>query len=113
MSCSVNQTQTSGAANHTRHPVVRWLQRHRLLIGGITIGCLGLAFGWNWLAAIGALPILFSTLPCLIMIGVCMKSMKSCSKNEQTAEMKDVNAPSNSVLLSAPSPRLIEGKNHA
>lgn len=113
MSCSSNQTQASGSATDTSHPAVRWIKRQRLLIGGIAIAGLGLAFGWNWLAAVGALPILFSTLPCLVMMGVCMKSMKSCSKKEQASEPQDSIATSTPASLPAPSSQPIEEKNHA
>ncbi|MDA3920076.1 MAG: hypothetical protein PF501_05280 [Salinisphaera sp.] len=113
MSCSSNQTNGSGSATDTSHPAVRWIKRQRLLLGGIAIVGLGLAFGWNWLAAVGALPILLSTLPCLIMMGFCMKNMKSCSKKEQAAETQDPNALSKPALLSGPSKPHTKEIDHA
>ena len=48
-------------------------RRAILTLGGAALVG-GLALNWNWLVAIGAAPILLSTLPCLIMcgFGVCM-----------------------------------------
>ncbi|MES1956249.1 hypothetical protein [Salinisphaera hydrothermalis] len=82
---------------------MRWIKRQRLLLGGIAIVGLGLAFGWNWLAAVGALPILLSTLPCLVMMGFCMKGMQSCSKKEQTPESADAESTTSPALLPGPS----------
>jgi len=45
----------------------------------------GVGLGWDWLAAIGALPILLSLLPCAAMcaLGLCMnhKNGASCETN--------------------------------
>lgn len=73
------------------HPALLWLKRRRLMVGGIAVAAVALAFGWDWLAATGLLFIL----PCAIMMGMCMKGMfsgksgKSCSHNEQTTEAAD------------------------
>ena len=56
--------------------------RHRLarprtwLISGIAAAGAGLALNWDWLAAIGAAPILLGLLPCAAMcaLGLCMRS---------------------------------------
>ncbi len=113
MSCSSNQTNGSGSATDTSHPAVRWIKRQRLLLGGIAIVGLGLAFGWNWLAAVGALPILLSTLPCLVMMGFCMKGMQSCSKKEQTNESADAQSTTSPALLSGPSKPHTQETDHA
>ncbi len=81
-----------------RHPALLWLERRRLLIGGVGIAAIGLALSWDWMVAVGALPLLY-TLPCAIMMGMCMKHMssngsgKSCSDNEQTAKAADSKPP--------------------
>lgn len=46
-----------------------------------------LATGWQWLAAIGVLPIVLSTLPCAFMMGMCMKGKSSSGSG--SADAKD------------------------
>lgn len=58
----------------------RWAGRHKLWLGGGALGALGLALGWNWLAAAGVLSVLLPILPCALMMAVCMKGMRSCQK---------------------------------
>lgn len=67
----------------------RWAAGHRLWLGAGTFGALALALGWNRLAAAGALSILLGTLPCAVMMGLCMKGMngnKSCSQDKPVAD---------------------------
>ncbi len=63
----------------------RWV----LLALGVLAVALGLSFGgWGWLVAAGLVPILLSTLPCLVMcgFGVCMM----CRSNKtQSAASRD------------------------
>lgn len=88
-----------------------WVKRRRLLVGSAAVIVLGLALGWNWLAAIGALPFL-AFLPCALMMGMCMKGMgsnnagKSDSQNSQTAQS---GAP---AALPEASSQQIEEKSH-
>lgn len=96
-----------------RQQALLWFKRQHLVIGGVAIAGLGLAFGWNGLAAIGALPIVFSTVPCLIMMGLCMKSMQSCSKKEHTLKAADTPTTDAPPTLSGPSSQHIEDQNHA
>lgn len=112
MTCSNNQTRASSQTG-TTHPALRRLKRQRLAIGGVAVVLVGLALGWDSLAAAGLLPILFSTLPCLVMMGVCMKSMKSCSKKEQTTEPGDTQSTNTPALLSDSSSQRIGERNHA
>jgi hypothetical protein len=61
-----------------------------LALASLPVIIIGLSFGgWGWLVAIGAAPIILSTLPCLIMcgLGVCMmcRSNKSQSAASQDA----------------------------
>ena len=53
--------------------------------GGLALG-LGLFFGgWGWLVAIGAAPIILSTLPCLIMCGLGLCFMCRSSNKESAS----------------------------
>ena len=53
------------------------------LAGGAILA--GIALGWEWLAAAGALPVLLSVLPCAAMcvVGLCMnrKNGRSCDQS--------------------------------
>lgn len=112
MTCSNNQTRALSPTG-TSHPALLWLKRQRLVIGGVAVVLVGLALGWNSLAAAGLLPILFSTLPCLLMMGVCMKSMKSCSKKEQKAESEASASTETPALPPAQSTPRNEEAHHA
>ncbi len=52
----------------------RWITKPRILIliGGVSVA-IGLATSWNWLAAVGAAPIIVALLPCAAMcaLGLC------------------------------------------
>ena len=64
-------TAAVAAAPTWRH----WIsgRRRGWWLAGIVI-LAGLALGWDWLAAIGALPVLLALLPCAAMcaLGLCM-----------------------------------------
>lgn len=60
-----------------------WLRDRRIYwIGGAVLIVGALALGWNWLLAVGLLPILLAVLPCVAMcaIGLCAMNQgeKSC-----------------------------------
>ena len=62
--------------------------RWALVAAAVLAVAIGLSFGgWGWLVAAGLLPILLSTLPCLIMcaFGVCMM----CRSEKKTAASGD------------------------
>jgi hypothetical protein len=108
------KTSTSSSARPLRDEISSmwaWVKQHRLLVGSAAVVVLGLALGWNWLAAAGALPFLFF-LPCALMMGMCMKGMgsnnagKSDSQNSQAAQSR---AP---AALPEPSSQQIEEKAH-
>src|SRR5258708_2720675 len=61
-----------------------WIKRPRSrLIAGLAFAMIGVGASWNWLAAVGALPVILSTLPCLAMcaLGLCMRGMTGRSCN--------------------------------
>lgn len=69
-----------------------WLRTpYGMVIAGLALGGVGLAVGWGWLLAVGALPILLSALPCVIMcaLGVCMmgKDKSSCAQQPVADEV--------------------------
>ncbi len=68
-------------------PFSQWQRldrRYRLLIIATLIIAAGLWLGWEWLAAIGALPLLLSLLPCVAMcaLGLCMRGGSSSCENQ-------------------------------
>ena len=101
--------------------VRRWAAGHRLWLGAGTFGALALALGWNRLAAAGALPILLGTLPCAVMMGLCMKGMngnKSCSQGKPVADAAVSPSPASPVAgaISASLPEALSTvpeNNHA
>ena len=54
------------------------------ILAGSAVVAVGLIFKWDWLAAVGAAPIILALLPCAVMcgLGLCMMGGKgkSCSK---------------------------------
>jgi hypothetical protein len=111
---------TADSSRHQSQALWTWIKRRRLLVGSAVVAVLGLALGWNWLAAAGVLPILFATLPCALMMGMCMKGMgsnksgSSCSQDKQNeaSTASDSTAPPVS-LPAGSSQRRIEEKDHA
>ena len=67
------------------HGLLRsWIGDRRVLaVAGLVVIGIGLALGWNWLAAVGIAPLIVAAAPCLIMcaLGLCMmgKSQKAYS----------------------------------
>lgn len=65
-----------------------WSGRRRYWIIAALVLVAGLALGWRWLAAIGALPLLLGFLTCGAMcgLGLCMNRMggQSCNKTATT-----------------------------
>jgi hypothetical protein len=52
-----------------------WIRDRRVLAGaGLAVAGSGLAFGWDWLIAVGIAPLIVSAAPCLLMcaLGLCM-----------------------------------------
>lgn len=73
----------------------RWIsgRRRGWWLAGIVI-LAGLALGWDWLAAIGALPVLLALLPCAAMcaLGLCMnhKNGRSCDQSNTGTTEKPI-----------------------
>lgn len=79
----MNSSLASGGLIHRRLRFAGgWLRRHPLVMAGAVAAAIGLAFGWNWLYAIGVLPFLFAMLPCLLMLGMCMRGMGGGNNSE-------------------------------
>lgn len=97
----------------------RWVARYKLWLGAGAIIALGLALGWNSLAAAGILPILFAMLPCMLMMAVCMKGMGSnnagsfCSQNQQTSGANDPPHTTTPASLPETSSTRIQENDHA
>lgn len=94
-----------------------WIKQHRLLVGSAAIVVLGLALGWNWLAAAGVLPLLLF-LPCALMMGMCMKGMGSGKTDNSKDTQGEPHTGSNFTTLPALHPaevsqQLLEEKDHA
>lgn len=94
-----------------------WIKQHRLLVGSAAIVVLGLALGWNWLAAAGVLPFLYF-LPCVLMMGMCMKGMGSGKTGNAQDKQDEAQTGSNATTLPASQPagvsqQLLEEKDHA
>ena len=72
--------------------------RRALLIAAVAIAVSGLALNWNWLVAVGLVPILLSTLPCLVMcaFGVCMM----CRSDKENAISREASSQGASLLPS-------------
>lgn len=77
------ETAAIAAAPGWRH----WISGRRRWwwLAGIVV-LAGVALGWDWLAAIGALPVLLALLPCAAMcaLGLCMnhKDGGACDQSE-------------------------------
>ena len=84
---------SSATSSSDRGPLARmspWLRGRRgLILTAVALAGLGLALGWNWLAAVGVAPLLLSLLPCAAMcaLGFCMmgKGEKSCATSNGPA----------------------------
>ena len=58
-----------------------WLRGRRgLILLAVALAVAAVGLGWPWLLAAGAVPLLLSLAPCLIMCGLGFCMMKSCSK---------------------------------
>ena len=64
----------------------QWLQgRRRWLVAGLVVLAIGLWLGWDWLAAVGALPLILTLAPCAAMcaLGLCMRGGTGGSCEQQ------------------------------
>lgn len=80
-------SEASTSSSDSGHPARRWLEPRSVLVGGVAAAAVGLVFNWNWVVAIGAVPLLF-TLPCMIMMGWMMWSMRPKASDDSTARQQ-------------------------
>lgn len=65
-----------------------WIGNRRvLMVSGLALGGAGLALGWDWLAAVGAAPLILAVAPCLAMcaLGLCVMGKGNKASSEQPA----------------------------
>ncbi|WP_353113605.1 hypothetical protein [Salinisphaera dokdonensis] len=80
-------SEESTSSSDSRHLARRWLEPRSILVGGLAAAALGLLFNWNWVVAVGIAPLLF-TLPCMIMMGWMMWSMRPKPTDDATARQE-------------------------
>ncbi len=80
-------SEASISSSDSAPPARRWLEPRSVLVGGVAAAAVGLVFNWNWVVAIGAVPLLF-TLPCMIMMGWMMWSMRPKASDDSTARQE-------------------------
>lgn len=73
-------------SSHTLHAQA---QRHPLAAGVIAAVGFTLILNMNALVAAVSLPLLLSTLPCLLMMGFCMKGGKGCDAKSSTQPVEN------------------------
>ena len=80
MKTDIVGTQTLESEQHDTTPKTLYSRlterlrgRRSMLVAGIAILGMGMALNWDWLAAVGAAPIILSLAPCALMctIGIC------------------------------------------
>ena len=113
MKNSKSDASSSQQASHQRSQ--RWLEPRSMVVGGIAVAAIGLVFNWNWIVAVGITPLLF-TLPCMIMMGWMMWSMRPRDSGESATQQENITQTSDRQQpesLDAPSSRTKEDSNHA
>ena len=80
-------SEASTSPSDSGHPARRWLEPRSVLVGGLVAAVIGLVFNWNWVVAIGAVPLLF-ILPCMIMMGWMMWGMRPKATDDSTARQE-------------------------
>jgi len=90
-----SNSETSSSPVNARRPFMHWLELRSVIVGGAAVAAIGLAFNWNWIVAVGLAPLLY-VLPCMLMMGWMMWSMRSkkeasqpATRQESTAHMSD------------------------
>ncbi|WP_111748533.1 hypothetical protein [Salinisphaera orenii] len=88
-------SKTSSPPANGRPHALRWLEPRSVIVGGAAVAALGLVFNWNWIVAVGLAPLLF-VLPCMLMMGWMMWSMRpkqdaneSAARQETIAQTSD------------------------
>jgi len=110
-----SNSQASSSQQDIRQAGQHWLEPKSMMVGGVVVAAIGLVFNWNWIVAVGIAPLLF-VLPCMIMMGWMMWSMrskhsgKSATRQESITQTSDPQQPE---PLSSPSSQSNEDSNHA
>jgi predicted lipid-binding transport protein (Tim44 family) len=110
-----SNSQDSSSQQDTRQAGQRWLEPKSMMVGGVAVAAIGLLFNWNWIVAVGIAPLLF-VLPCMLMMGWMMWSMRPKDSAESTTQQKNITQTSDRQQpqsLDAPSSRSNEDSNHA
>lgn len=79
-----SKSDASTSSSNARHPALRWLEPRSVIVGGVAAVAIGLVFNWNWVVAVGLAPLLF-VLPCMLMMGWMMWSMRPKDAGDSTA----------------------------
>ena len=100
------QSATPAAAPRVRdlHTAARYYLGNRwalFLLGGLAIGVGMYLGGWGWLVAVGAAPIVLSTLPCLVMCGLGACMMCRMGKKEAALQTGAVDTATSASALGA------------
>ena len=80
-------SEASTSSSDSAPPARRWLEPRSVLVGGVAAAAVGLVFNWDRVVAIGAVPLLF-TLPCMIMMGWMMWSMRPTATDDATSRQE-------------------------
>ncbi|MES1927195.1 hypothetical protein T31B1_17798 [Salinisphaera sp. T31B1] len=81
-----SNSDASSSQQESHQTGQRWLEPRSMIVGGIAVAAIGLIFNWNWIVAVGVAPLLF-TLPCMIMMGWMMWSMRPRQSTEDQPSM--------------------------
>ena len=79
-----------------RHLISSWhTARGGLIFAGLAAVAGGMAIGWNWLTAIGVVPLILSLAPCAAMcaLGLCVVARASSRGSYQGSAMKTPSTP--------------------
>lgn len=83
-----SDSEKSSSPQRSRDPALQWLEPRSVIVGGAVVAAIGLAFNWNWVVAVGLAPLLF-VLPCMLMMGWMMWSMRPKKEADQPAARQD------------------------
>jgi hypothetical protein len=94
--------ETASSPPKSRHRAQSWLEPKSLIVGGAAVAAIGLVFNWNWIVAFGFAPLLLF-LPCMLMMGWMMWSMRSNKDADQPATRQQSTTQTSNDPPAAPS----------